>query len=71
MNLLPDKHLFTNVLFQSNKDTKKEVRVDIEVQETIGDIFCPTRRMNSVFTFQPLKCLVSGTVKDAKHAVTF
>ena len=50
MNLLPDKQLFNNVLFQSTKIRKKDLFVDNKVQETIGDVYCPTcRNENSVY----------------------
>ena len=44
MNLLPNTKLFNIVSFQSTKNKKKELCVDNKVQETIGDMFCPTRR---------------------------
>ena len=42
MNLLPNKQLLLNVPFQSTKEGKKELCVDNKVQETIGDVYCPT-----------------------------
>ena len=69
--MLPDKQRFINVPFQSTKYGKKEVCVDNKVQETIGDVYCPTCRNESVFTFQPIKRLVSTTVKSAKPLATF
>ena len=42
--MLPDKHLFINVPFQSTKYRKKELCVDSKVRETIGDVYCPTCR---------------------------
>ena len=69
--MLPDKQIFINVLFQSTKYGKKELCVDNKVRETIGDMYCPTWRNENVFTFQPIKRLVSTTVKSAKPAVTF
>ena len=59
MNLLPNKQLLPNVPFQSTKYRKKELGVDNKVRETIGD------------TFQPIKRLVSTTVKSAKPATMF
>ena len=41
MNLLPDKQLFLDVLFQSTTYRKKELCVDNKVRETIGDVYCP------------------------------
>ena len=40
--MLPDKHIFINVPFQSTKYGKKEL-CD-KVRETIGDVYCPTCR---------------------------
>ena len=42
MNLVPDKQLFINVPLQSTKNGKKELCVDNNVGETIGDVYCPT-----------------------------
>ena len=44
MNLVPNKQLILNVPFQSTKYRKKELCVDNKVQETIGDVYCPTCR---------------------------
>ena len=44
MNLVPDKQFLLNVPFQSSKSRKKEMCVDNEVQETFGDVYCPTCR---------------------------
>ena len=71
MNLLPDKKLFIEVPFQSTKYRKKELCVDNKLQETIGDVYCPTCRKKDFFIFQPIKRLVSTTVKSAKPAATF
>ena len=40
----PDKQFFINIPFQSTKHRKKELCVDNKVQETIGDVYCPTCR---------------------------
>ena len=61
----PDKQLFINVPFQSTKHRKKELCVDHKVQVTIGDVYCPTCRIEKCVTFQPIKRLVSTTVKSA------
>ena len=42
--MLPDKQFLLNVAFQSTKIRKKELFVDNKVQETIGDVYCPTCR---------------------------
>ena len=70
MNLVPNKQLLLNIPFQSTKYGNKELCVDNKVRETIGDVFCPTCRKKSVFTFQPIKRLVSTTVKSARPAAT-
>ena len=44
MNLVPNKQLLLNVPFQSTKYGKKELCVDNQVRETIGDVYCPTCR---------------------------
>ena len=44
MNLEPNKQLLLSVPFQLTKFRKKELRVDNKLEETIGDVFCPTRR---------------------------
>ena len=67
MKLVPNKQLLLNVPFQSTKYRKKELCVDNKVGESIGDVYCPT----SVFTFQPIKRLVSTTLKSAKPAALF
>ena len=45
MNLVPNKQLLIDVPFQSIKYRKKELCVDNKVQETIGDVYCPTCRI--------------------------
>ena len=45
MNLVPNKQLSLDVSFQSIKCKKKELCVDNKVQETIGDVYCPTCRI--------------------------
>ena len=42
MNLFPDKQLFIDVPFQSTNFKMKEMCADKKVQESIGDVFCPT-----------------------------
>ena len=44
MNLLPEEQILLNVPFQSTKCKNKELCVDNKIQETIGDMYCPTRR---------------------------
>ena len=70
MNLVPYKHLFIIALFQSTKFRKQELCVDNKVRETIGDVYFPTCRKENVFTFQPMKRLISTTVKSAKPTAT-
>ena len=42
--MLPDKQLFIIVPFQSIKYGKKELCVDNEVKENVGDVYCQTCR---------------------------
>ena len=44
MNLVPNKQLLLNVPFQLTKYGKKELSVDKNVRESIGDVYCPTCR---------------------------
>ena len=67
--MLHDKQFFNKVPFQSTKYRKKELCVDNI--NTIEDLFCPTCKTKSVFIFQPIKGLVSTTVKSAKLAAMF
>ena len=55
MNLVPNKQLLLNVLFQSTKYRKKKLCVDNNVRETIGDVYCPTCRNE--------KCVYISTIK--------
>ena len=70
MNLVPNKQLLQNVQFQSTKygtncawTTKHERLSEM--------CFVQHVELKSVFTFQPIKRLVSTTVKSAKPAATF
>ena len=45
--------------------------MDNKVQKTIGDVFDPYVETKTVFKFQPMKKLVSTTVKSAEPAATF
>ena len=71
--MLPDKQTFINVPFQSTKYGNKELCVDNTVQETVQSETCIVQNveMKSVFTFQPIKRLVSTTEKSAKPVATF
>ena len=42
--MLHDKQLSNKVPFRSTKYRKKELCVDNQVRETIGDVYCPTCR---------------------------
>ena len=42
--MVPNKQLLPNVSFQSTKYRKKELYEDNKVEETIGDVYCPTCR---------------------------
>ena len=71
MKLVPNKQLLPSVQFQSTKFRKKELSVDNKIQEIIGDCIVQHLVMKIVFTFQPIKRLVSTTVKSAQPAATF
>ena len=58
MNLVPDKQFLLNVPFQSTKNGKQELCVDIKVQETIGVVYCPTCRNE--------KCVYISTNKTTR-----
>ena len=55
MKLVPNKQLFFNVPFPSNKYKKKELCEDNKVRETIGDVQYPTCRIE--------KCVHTSTNK--------
>ena len=55
MNLVPNKQRLLNVPFQSTNYGKKELCVDNKVWETIGDVYCPTFRIE--------KCVYISTNK--------
>ena len=42
MSLVPNQQLLLNVPIESTKYRKKELCVDNKVQESIGDVYCPT-----------------------------
>ena len=44
MNLVSNKQLLPNFPFKSTRYRKKYLCVDNKVQETIGDVYCPTSR---------------------------
>ena len=67
MNLLRGKQLFFNVPFQSTKCKKKELCVDNEVQEAIGDVFCPTCRKEKCDYISTNK---TSTFNDSKKCKT-
>ena len=70
MNLLPNKQQLLNVPFQSTKYRKKELCLVNKVRVTIEVCVVQHVEMKSVFTIQPIKRLVSTTVKNAKPAST-
>ena len=70
MNLVPNKQLLLNVPFQLTKHRKNCVWTT--KYERLSEM-CIVQHveMQSVFAFQPIKRLVSTTVKRAKPAATF
>ena len=71
MNLVPNKQLLFNVPFQSTRYRKKELFVDNIIQETVGDVCCPTCRNEKCVYISTNKTTVSTTVKSAKPAAMF
>ena len=69
--MLPDKQLFLNVPFQSTKYRKKEFCVEKKYERLLEMCIVSNVETKSVFTFHPIKRLVSTTVKSAKPAATF
>ena len=67
--MLQDEQLFKKVPFELNKYRKKELCVDNI--KTIGDVYRPQVETKNVFTFQPIKRLVSTTIRSAKPAAAF
>ena len=55
--MVPHKQFLVNVPFQSTKHRKKKLCVDNKVQETIGDVYCPTCRNE--------KCVYNSTNKTS------
>ena len=71
MNLVPNKQLLVNALFQSTNYRKKEVRVDNKVQETDRGVYCPTCRTEKCAYISTKKRLFSTTVRSENPAATF
>ena len=57
MNLVPNKQLLLNLPFQSTEYRRKKLCVNNKVQETIGDVYCPTCRNE--------KCVYILTIQTA------
>ena len=55
MNLVTNKQLLLNVPFQLSKYRRKDLCLDNKVRETIGDVYCPTCRIE--------KCVYISTKK--------
>ena len=71
MNLVPNNQLLLNVPFQSTKYRRKEFWVDNKVQETIGNVYCPTCRIEKYVFFSSNKTTSFYDVESAKPAATF
>ena len=69
MNLVPNK-LLLNVPFQSTKIRKKELCVDNKVRETIGDVYCRTRRNIKCFYIPTKKTTSFYDCKTCKACCT-
>ena len=70
MNLVPNKQLLLNVPFQSTNYRKNCVWTT-KYKRLLEMCIVHYVETKSVFTFQPIKRLVSTTVKSAKPAATF
>ena len=72
MSLVPNKKLLFNVPLQSNKEIERRICVWTTKYERLSEK-CNVQHveMKSVFTIQPIKLLVSTTVKSAMLAATF
>ena len=71
MNWGPNKQLLPNVPFESTKNRKKEMCVDNKVQETIGDVDCPTCKNEKCVYISTNKTTSFYDCKSAKPAATF
>ena len=71
MKMVPNKQLFPHVPFQLTIYRKKELCVGKKYKRLLEICIAQRVETKSVFTFQPIKRLVSTTVKSAKPAVTF
>ena len=70
MNLVPSKQLLMSHFNQTNMERKNCVWTT--KYERLSEMcFVQHVEMNSVLTFQPIKRLVSTTVKSAKPAAAF
>ena len=71
MNLVPNKQLLPYVPFQSTNIGRKNFAWTTKCKRLLEMCIAQQVEMKSVFTFQPIKGLVSTTVKSAKPAATF
>ena len=66
MNLVPNKQLLLNVAFQSIKYRKKELCVDNNIRETIGDVYCSTCRNEKCVYIPTNKTTTFNDCKNCK-----
>ena len=66
MNLVPNKQLLVNAPFQSTKQRKKDLCVDNKLQETIGDLHCPTCRNGKCVYFSTKKTTICHDCRKCK-----
>ena len=69
MKLVPKKQLLLNVQFQSNKN-RKNCLWTTKYKRLLEMCIVQHVEMKNEFTFQPIKRIVSTTVKSAKPAAT-
>ena len=71
MNLVPKKQLLLNEQFQSTKFRNKELCVDKKLQETIGDVYCPTCRSEECVYISTKKTTSFYYCKKWCHVLNF
>ena len=71
MNLVPNKQLLLNVPFNQPNMARKNCAWTTKYERLSEMCVLQHVEMKSVFTFQPIKRVVSTSVKSAKPAATF
>ena len=71
MNMVPNKQILLNVQFRPTNYRKKNCVWTTKYEKLLEMCIVQHVKMKSVFSFPPLKRLISTTVKSAKIAATF